>query len=339
MTGRVLEDMLHVFPRHQLFEWMVVENGALLYCPRTGESRLLAEPVPEGFVRTLQERGVSNVGAGRSIVGTWRPNECTVLEVLRDLGLDRQIVFNKGAVMILPTGVNKASGLAAALDAMKISPHNMVAVGDAENDLPMLALGEYGVAVRNALDSVKAKADIVTEGDHGAGVEELIRELLHDDLAGRLASVERRGLLIGTAGREPKRTVMLPSLGQSVLVAGPSGSGKSTAMTGLLERMAEARYQFCLFDPEGDYEGFEPAINLGNPHYVPLADEVLRLLERMHCAVVNLLGVSLDARPAYVSELVRKFDDLRHGTGRPHWLIMDEARHIFPPTIRLEAHF
>jgi hypothetical protein len=270
------------------------------------------------------------VGAGRSIVGTWRPHECTVLQVLRDLGLDRQIIFNKGAVMILPTGINKASGVIAALDEIKISRHNVVAVGDGENDLPMLALCECGVAVSNALDPVKAKADIVTGADHGGGVEELIRDLLHDDLAGRLAPAERRGLLLGTTKNEPKRPVMVPSLGQSVLVAGPSGSGKSTAITGLLERMADANYQFCLFDPEGDYEGFEAAIALGNPHYVPSAQEVLTLLERMHSVAVNLLGVSLDSRPAYVSEVMRKLDDLRSGKGRPHWLILDEAHHIFP---------
>jgi 3-deoxy-D-manno-octulosonate 8-phosphate phosphatase KdsC-like HAD superfamily phosphatase len=61
-----------------------------------------------------------------------------VLEALRDLGLDRQIIFNKNAGMILPSGVNKASGLTAALEELRISHHNVVSIGDAENDLPML---------------------------------------------------------------------------------------------------------------------------------------------------------------------------------------------------------
>ena len=250
--------------------------------------------------------------------------------MLRDLGLDRQIIFNKDAVMVLPSGVNKASGLSAALEEMKISHHNVVAVGDAENDLPMLTQCECGVAVENALDSVKAKADLVTQADHGAGVEELIRELLQDDLTSRLAPIARRGLLLGTTKDAQKQEVLLPCLGQSVLVAGPSGSGKSTAITGVLERMANAAYQFCIFDPEGDYEEFEPAINLGNPRYVPSADEVLSLLERMYSTVVNLLGVSLDERPQVVSELLRKIEDLRCSSGRPHWFVIDEAHHIFP---------
>jgi hypothetical protein len=136
--------------------------------------------------------------------------------------------------------------------------------------------------------------------------------------------------LLGVSRDDPKRTVWLPSLGHSILVAGPSGSGKSTTITGLLERMAKAAYQFCILDPEGDYEAFEPAVSLGNPHYVPSAEEVLRLLERMHSTVVNMLGVSLDARPQVSSELMRKLESLRARKGRPHWVVIDEAHHIFP---------
>jgi hydroxymethylpyrimidine pyrophosphatase-like HAD family hydrolase len=330
VTGRVLDDLLAVFPRQDLFDWIVAENGALLYCPKTQESHLLTEQVPPGLIERLQSRGVTNIGAGQCIVGTWIEHACTVLETLRDMGLDRQIIFNKNAVMILPTGVNKAFGLAAALSEMKLSAHNVVAIGDAENDLPMLAQSECGVAVSNALDSVRHKADLVTKGDHGAGVEELISNLLKDDLHSRLASSGHREILLGTAKLQSERKVFVPSVGHSLLVAGPSGSGKSTATTGLVERIAEAKYQFCLFDPEGDYDDFELAVRLGNPHYVPRADEVMALVDRMHNVTVNLLGVSLDSRPDYVSEIIRKLEHLRSARGRPHWFVIDEAHHIFP---------
>ena len=153
VTGRDLDHLLAIFPRPDLFEWIVAENGGVLYCPRTRESQALTESVPQIFPDELRRRGVTNVSVGNTIVATWHPHECTVLEVLRDLGLDRQIIFNKGAVMVLPTGVNKASGLSAALEEMEISHHNVVALGDAENDLPMLVGCECGVAMANALDS------------------------------------------------------------------------------------------------------------------------------------------------------------------------------------------
>ena len=58
---------------------------------------------------------------GRVIVATWEPYETMVLETIRDLGLELQVIFNKGAVMVLPAGVNKATGLACALEQLGLS--------------------------------------------------------------------------------------------------------------------------------------------------------------------------------------------------------------------------
>jgi HAD superfamily hydrolase (TIGR01484 family) len=183
VTGRELGDLLSVFPRVDLFDRMVLENGALLYRPATKQERRLAEPPPPEFVRELARRGVAPVSVGRSIVATWHPHETTVLEVIRDLGLELQVIFNKGAVMVLPPGVTKATGLIVALDELGLSPRNVVGVGDAENDHAFLSVCEFSAAVANALPSVKERADLVTRGDHGTGVEQLIDELLACDLA------------------------------------------------------------------------------------------------------------------------------------------------------------
>ena len=77
---------------------------------------------------------MSPLSVGRSIVATWEPNEGLVLQAIKELGLELEIIFNKGAVMILPSGVNKATGLVAALDELELSPHNVIGVGDAQND-------------------------------------------------------------------------------------------------------------------------------------------------------------------------------------------------------------
>lgn len=185
VTGRELHELLDVFPNINLFEWVVAENGALLYSPSTREEKLLAEPPSEKFIQTLQARGVKPMSVGRVIVATWEPHEKTVLATIRDLGLEMQVIFNKGAVMILPAGVNKATGFTAALKAMGLSAHNAVGVGDAENDHAFLRLCEFSVAVANALPAVKETADLVTRGDHGAGVTELIDEIVNHDLGGR----------------------------------------------------------------------------------------------------------------------------------------------------------
>jgi hypothetical protein len=183
VTGRHLDDLLNVFPEINLCEWVVLENGALLYQPATREEKPLGAPPPEEFVKALQQRGVDPLAVGRVIVATWHPHENKVLDVIRNLGLEYQVIFNKGAVMVLPSGVNKASGLSAALKELGLSPHNTVAIGDAENDQALLDFCGCGVAVANALPMLKERADFVTKGDRGAGVVELINKLIASDLA------------------------------------------------------------------------------------------------------------------------------------------------------------
>jgi hydroxymethylpyrimidine pyrophosphatase-like HAD family hydrolase len=121
---------------------------------------------------------------GQVIVATIEPHDQIVLEVIKKQGLDLQVIYNKGSVMILPSGVNKSTGLAAALAELNLSERNTVAVGDAENDHALLGFSEIGVAVANAIPALKERADLVTDLPAGLGVEELIGKILSDDLAG-----------------------------------------------------------------------------------------------------------------------------------------------------------
>src|SRR5688500_9646829 len=191
VTGRELDDLQTVFDRLDLFDRVVAENGALLYRPAKKEERVLGEAPSAAFVAALRNRGVDRISVGRSIVATWEPHEKAVLDAIRELGLELQVIFNKGAVMILPAGVNKASGLKAALEELKISIHNTVGVGDAENDHALLASCECSAAVSNALPSLLETADIALAGDHGNGVQALIREMLENDLADRAPRLQR----------------------------------------------------------------------------------------------------------------------------------------------------
>ena len=134
VSGRELEDLQRTFTRLDLFDRAVLENGALLYTPVTKAEKVLSGRPPDEFVPLLKDRGVGPISVGRVIVATWEPHENAVLETIRDLGLELQVIFNKGAVMVLPSGINKATGLAAALSELSLSPHNTVGIGDAEND-------------------------------------------------------------------------------------------------------------------------------------------------------------------------------------------------------------
>ena len=329
VTGRELDDLQSVFPHLELFERVVVENGALLYRPLTRDEKLLGTPPPEPFVTRLCERGVSPISVGRAIVATWKPHETTVLEAIRDFGLDLQVIFNKEAVMVLPAGVNKASGLLAALEELQFSPHNVAAIGDAENDLALLGLCECAIAVDNALPMVKERADFTTLSERGRGVVELIDELIDGDLQEREPLLFRHRMLLGS--RSDGTEVHLHPYGTNVLIAGPSGSGKSTVASAFIERLTEHAYQFCVIDPEGDYDGLEHAVVVGNGAQAPTIDEVLQLLSNpRQNVVVNLLGLEIVDRPPFFLSLLPRLQDLRARTGRPHWLIVDEAHHLLP---------
>ena len=178
VTGRVLPELFGIFPEAVLFDRIVAENGALLYHPATREERPLAEAPPERLIRKLADDGVRPVSIGRVIVATWEANENAVRQAIRELGLDLQTIKNKGAVMVLPANVDKATGLTAALEEMGLSAHQCASIGDAENDHALLGMCPMSAAVANALPALKATAKWVATQDHGAGVREFIEHLL-----------------------------------------------------------------------------------------------------------------------------------------------------------------
>jgi HAD superfamily hydrolase (TIGR01484 family) len=331
VTGRELADLARTFPQLDQFDYVVAENGATLYHPATRDEKPLAEPPPAEFVAALRAAGVSPISVGRVIVATWSPHETAVLETIRNLGLELQVIFNKGAVMVLPSGINKATGLAAALEKMGISGHNVVAVGDAENDNALLSFAEASVAVANAVPTLLERADLVTTGERGHGVVELIDRLVTNDLAELAPRLMRHHILVGRdlAGHE----IRIRPYAINVLISGTSGSGKSTLATAFLERLVEQRLQLCVIDPEGDYEQFLDAALAGSPQQAPDVEKVIRLLENpRQNVIVNLHGVSLDDRPLFFAGLLTRLEELRTRTGHPHWIVIDEAHHVLPST-------
>jgi len=185
VTGRILEELRDVCPRLDLFDRVVAENGALFFRPEDGSEVILAPPHTQTLVDALNRKGVMPISVGRVIIATWKPHDIVASEVIRSMGLDLQVILNKRAVMILPSGVDKASGLKAALDDLGISPTHAVAVGDAENDLALLELCGFGAAVANAVEPLKQRADLVLQRSHGEGVAELIDRLMQNRSAAK----------------------------------------------------------------------------------------------------------------------------------------------------------
>jgi HAD superfamily hydrolase (TIGR01484 family) len=331
VTGRRLSDLMRVCPQLQLFDMVVAENGAVVHDPRSRESRVLAKPPSRRLVERLIERGVEPLEAGTVVVATKAPAHTVVLEVIRELGLELQLIFNRDSTLVLPAGVNKASGLEVALSRLGLSRHEVVGIGDAENDHSFLAHCECAVAVANAVPAVKERADVVTEGANGEGVAELIDELIATDLRRLEGMLPQHLIRIGT--RADATPVCIPPYGRNLLIAGPSSSGKSTLAAGIIERLTAKEYQVCIIDPEGDYGALPDLAALGNQRSAPSINEILSILEDPRISVsVNLWGIPLADRPAFFAQLIPSLHALRTRTGRPHWLVLDEAHHMLPAT-------
>ena len=192
VTGRTGPQLEAVFARWSLFHRVVLENGAVLVDPASGIERLLCSPVSGRLVAELRRREVEPLAVGRAVCAAAVRHLDTIRGAVRDLDLPLHVVVNRGGAVVLPLGVSKGSGTRVALQALGERVEACVAIGGAENDLPMLAAVGCGVAVANALDEVKAAADLVTSKPNGSGTVELAGNLVADDLAGALAGARGR---------------------------------------------------------------------------------------------------------------------------------------------------
>ena len=182
VTGRTREELADVFDPGTLFDEIVVENGAVVVDATTGAEHLLAPRIPSALVAEFQRTGVSPLIVGRVLCSTNWSQEAKLSAAIAKLGVDRQVVRNRDFAMVLPPGISKRTGLEAALRNMGESPAATVAVGDGENDIPLFAVAGVSVAVANAVDALKARADVVLTEPNGKGVQTLAAALLAGDL-------------------------------------------------------------------------------------------------------------------------------------------------------------
>lgn len=322
VTGRGLRDLLEIFPEARLFDYVVAENGAVMHRPATRESQILAQAPPEILLQELRRRHVTPLSVGSSIVTTSHANEQEVSAALRKLQLDFHLVTTPGALMMLPAGVNKASGVWAALRELGVSRHNLVAIGDGENDLALFEFAEHAVAVQNASALVKSVADRTTPGAYCEGFLELASDLVSTDLG---AAVPRHKVLL----RMPAvmGEMELVPCRDSLLVHGPPGSGKAAICNRLLAQFVGQSYQCCVIGADLVGPGApNDMLTFGSAHEVPRLTDILNALEQPTLSVsVNLAALSVETRPVFADALLLQLQALHDRVGRPHAIFIHQA--------------
>lgn len=335
VTGRRLETFSADGPFAELFEAIVAEDGAAVYFTRNNEVNLPFGRLDQEVIQQLEKRNIP-FERGTAIVSTWMPHVDAVENILHETSRSATIEYNKGAVMVLPPGATKGTGLRFALKELGYSEHNVIACGDAENDRSLFEVAEYAAAPTNATPEIKALSDYLLPFPDGRGVRHLIEQLSTDGLP---PSKRQRseGLSFGVKadGRmlqvQPE-TILNGNLG----IFGGSASGKSWLAGLLVEGMLQKGYQLFVMDPEGDYSSlraFPHTLVLGhNGSGLPPIEAVIALSEYTNTSLI--LGLSMyesSDRITYVSDLMHALFGLRARRGRPHWFLFDEIQNFCPP--------
>lgn len=322
VTGRIAAELEAEFgDLNGEFDAVVVENGAVLL---TGDdSRELARPVDPALADRLAEQGVP-VRRGRVLLACDAADLDAVHHAVDELGLDCQLLRNRSALMVLPAGISKGTGLLAALSELGISPHNAVAVGDAENDLALLEAAEIGVAVANAVTSLRAHADLVLDAPDGPGVTAVLSGPL---VTGELVINPARHRI--TIGRYPDGSpATLPGAQANILVCGATGAGKSHLAGLLVEQWVAAGYTVLVLDMEGDHIGLDRLHNtvVVGERMLPSAAELLTMVRQQALSVVvDLSALDEPAKIDYLRTMAGVVDEQRATCGLPHWIVVDEA--------------
>jgi hydroxymethylpyrimidine pyrophosphatase-like HAD family hydrolase len=327
VTGRILDELRRVAGDLHFVDGVIAENGAMLHFPSSGRTSALAPPVPEPFIAELRRRAIP-FAAGHCLVDADAADAPRLLDVIRDLELPLVLMFNRGRVMTSAQGVSKSTGLRVALETLRLSPRNTVAIGDAENDHELLRFAEVGVAVEWSSPALRQAADVVIAGTGPPAVARYVTQVA---LAGSLPAPTRarRRLLLGHF--EDGREFSLAVRGRNVLVTGDAKSGKSWVAGLLCEQLILLGYCVCVIDPEGDYgslEGLPGVTVLGREDPPPTPRDLLRALRYPdRSIVIDLSHRPHDEKIRYIRAVLPALNVLRRRTGLPHRILLDEAHY------------
>ena len=333
-TGRILSNLRSVAGDLNFVDAIVAENGAVLGFPN-GQTRVIGSPPPQMFFDALRARGVA-VSSGQCIVEADASAAPAILATIRELRLPLAILFNRGRLMVLPQAISKGTGLRNALHILRLSPHNAMAIGDAENDHDLLAACELAAAVGWGSTMLQAEADVVVNGDAPTAVAAYIRRTTAQPQLPP-CRVGRHQLTVGT--EHDGQPVTADITARNVLIVGDSQTGKSWATGLLCEQMIVQDYCLCVIDPEGDYGALAAlpgVLVLGTPDHPPEVTDVARAIQHFDLSVVvDLSGVHLQEKIDYLKALLPMLASVRRATGLPHRIVVDEAHYfLHEPNIK-----
>jgi hydroxymethylpyrimidine pyrophosphatase-like HAD family hydrolase len=328
VTGRRLSDLRAAAGDLRCVDAVIAENGAVFAIPGSGHATAFGLPPSSRFIETLQQRGIP-FAQGECIVDADAQFAGSLLQTIRDLELPLVLAFNRGRVMVLPQGISKATGLRDGLAMLRLSLHNTLGIGDAENDHELLRACEVGAAVNWGSACLKATADEIVEGSGPEAVAQYLRRVFAEPAMSRPGR-GRHQVVLGHDVAD--NVVSLAIRGRNLLVTGEPKSGKSWAAGLVAEQLILQRYSVCVIDPEGDYGSLEalPGVTtFGGDDPAPKPRAILRAFRHPDASgVIDLSQMPHPDKVECVRTLLPTLARLRNLTGLPHRIVLDEAHYF-----------
>ncbi|WP_456395074.1 phosphoglycolate phosphatase [Thermococcus sp.] len=101
-----------------------------------------------------------------------------VRRLIKELNLNLEAVDSGFAIHVKQPWVNKGNGIKKACEILGIKPEEVAHIGDGENDLAAFDVVGYKVALAQAPESLKSRADYITQKSYGEGGAEGILHVL-----------------------------------------------------------------------------------------------------------------------------------------------------------------
>ena len=158
---------------------VIAENGGVVECGKVEYDTTHIKECEEAFGFLKRHFALERLDAEnrKTEIGLRRNFDVEKARELLKEYQEIEIVDTGFAVHIKSKKINKGTGLKRIAGLMNLGSKDFVAIGDSPNDIEMLKASGFGVAVGNAHPELKKVAALVTQGEHGAGVAEAVREL------------------------------------------------------------------------------------------------------------------------------------------------------------------
>ncbi|NLZ48935.1 MAG: sugar-phosphatase [Clostridiales bacterium] len=180
MTGKDLHRIYKLSQEHDLNIHAFDKNGRLI----TPKANKYTDVEAEINKIQVQVEDFNNIKYDDKIIKVMIVDEPEKLDKLeknmpKEYSADYSIMRSASIFLeFLKPGINKSIGLSVLSEHLNIAKEEIIAVGDADNDIAMIKYAGLGVAMDNAFPQVKEAADYITSSNNDDGVAEVIEKFI-----------------------------------------------------------------------------------------------------------------------------------------------------------------